>query len=187
MMIRCDQGAAVIALTLALLACSRKSPGPDTKSESAVITSAAIQSANAPVGSKEKGVAMSGFVQDIESLAVKNEEFRRVVYTAKHCQLVVMALKPKEEIGAEVHKLDQFFRVEEGTGEAVLGGVRTAIRAGFAVLVPAGTNHNIINTGSVPLKLYTLYAPPNHRDGVVHHTRAEADADNEHFDGKTTE
>ena len=81
---------------------------------------------------------MKGFVQDIESLAVKNDEFRRVLYTAKHCQLVVMALKPKEEIGAEVHKLDQFFRVEEGTGEAVLDGVRTAIRAGFAVVVPAG-------------------------------------------------
>ena len=79
-----------------------------------------------------------------------------------------MALKPKEEIGAEVHKLDQFFRVEEGTGEAVLDGVRTAIQAGFAVVVPAGTNHNIVNTGSVPLKLYTLYAPPNHRDGVLH-------------------
>ncbi len=95
-----------------------------------------------------------------------------------------MALKPKEEIGAKVHKLDQFFRVEEGTGEAVLDGVRTVISAGFAVLVPAGTNHNIINTGSVSLK---LYAPPNHRDGVVHHTRAEAEKDNEHFDGKTTE
>ena len=130
---------------------------------------------------------MRGFAQDIEGGAVKNEAFRRVLYTAKHCQLVVMALKSKEEIGAEVHHLDQFFRVEEGTGEAVLDGVRTAIRAGFAVLVPAGTTHNIINTGSVPLKLYTLYAPPNHRDRVVHHTRADAEADNEHFDGKTTE
>ena len=99
---------------------------------------------------------MNGFVQDIESLAVKNAEFRQVVYTAKHCQLVLMALKPKEEIGAEVHKLDQFFRVEEGTGEAVLDGVRTAIQAGFAVLVPAGTRHNIINTGAAPMKLYTL-------------------------------
>jgi mannose-6-phosphate isomerase-like protein (cupin superfamily) len=98
-----------------------------------------------------------------------------------------MALRPNEEIGAEVHKLDQFFRVEEGTGEAVLDGTRTAIRAGFAVVVPAGTTHNIINTGGVPLKLYTLYAPPNHRDGVVHHTRPDAEADNEHFDGKTTE
>ena len=98
-------------------------------------------------------------MKDIEGLAVKNDEFRQVLYTTKNCQLVVMALKPKEEIGAEVHKLDQFFRVEKGTGEAVLDGVRTAIRAGFAVVVPAGTNHNIINTGSVPLKLYTLYAP----------------------------
>jgi mannose-6-phosphate isomerase-like protein (cupin superfamily) len=130
---------------------------------------------------------MKGFVKDIESLAVKNIELRQVLYTAKHCQLVVMSLKSKEEIGAEVHKLDQFFRVEEGTGEAVLDGVRTAIRAGFAVIVPAGAKHNIINTGTVPLKLYTLYAPPNHRDGVVHHTRADAEADNEHFDGKTTE
>jgi len=117
---------------------------------------------------------MKGFVKDIEGLALKNDEFRRVLYTAKHCQLVVMALKPKEEIGAEVHKLDQFFRVEEGAGEAVLDGVRTPISAGFAVVVPAGTRHNIINTGSVPLKLYTLYAPPNHRDGVVHPTRAGA-------------
>ena len=154
----------VLALTLAILACPR-----------------------AAAGQNEKGVAMKGFVQDIEGLAIKNDEFRRVVYTTTNCQLVVMALKPKEEIGAEVHKLDQFFRVEEGTGEAVLGGVRTAIRAGFAVLVPAGTNHNIINTGTAPMKLYTLYAPPNHRDGVVHHTRHEAEADNEHFDGKTTE
>jgi mannose-6-phosphate isomerase-like protein (cupin superfamily) len=130
---------------------------------------------------------MKGFVKDIESLAVKNDYFRQVLYTSKHCQLVLMALKPKEEIGAEVHKLDQFFRVEEGAGDAVLDGVRTAINTGFAVVVPAGTNHNIINTGTVPMKLYTLYAPPNHRDGVIHRTRAEADADTEHFDGKTTE
>lgn len=130
---------------------------------------------------------MKGFVQNIESLAEKNTDFRQVLYTAKNCQLVLMALKPKEEIGAEVHKLDQFFRVEEGAGEAVLDGVRRPIRAGFAVLVPAGTNHNIINTGDVPLKLYTLYAPPNHRDGVVHHSREEAEADSEHYDGKTTE
>jgi len=130
---------------------------------------------------------MKGFVKNIEEIANNNKDFRKVLYTAKNCQLVVMALKPKEEIGAEVHQLDQFFRVEEGTGEAVLDGVRTAIKAGFAVLVPAGTNHNIINTGSAPMKLYTLYAPPNHRDGVVHLTRAEAEKDKEHFDGKTTE
>lgn len=130
---------------------------------------------------------MKGFVQDVEALAIKNEYFRQVLYTAKYCQLVVMALKPAEEIGAEVHKLDQFFRVEEGSGEAVLDGVRSPIKSGFAVIVPAGTNHNIINTGSVPLKLYTLYSPPNHRDGVVHRTRADAEADNEHFNGITTE
>lgn len=130
---------------------------------------------------------MKGFIQDIERIAVANDDFRRVLYTAKNCQLVVMALKPQEEIGAEVHTLDQFFRVEEGTGEAILDGVRTSIQAGFAIVVPAGAKHNIINTGSVPLKLYTLYAPPNHRDGVVHHTREAAEADNEHFDGKTTE
>lgn len=130
---------------------------------------------------------MRGFVKDIEDLALANVEFRRVLYTAQHCQLVVMALEPGGEIGAEVHTLDQFFRVEAGSGEAVLDGVTTAIRAGFAVVVPAGAEHNIINTGSGPLKLYTVYAPPNHRDGVVHHTRADAEADNEHFDGKTTE
>ena len=130
---------------------------------------------------------MKGYVQNIESVSVMNEDFRQVLYTAKNCQLVVMALKSKEEIGMEVHKLDQFFRVEEGTGEAILDGVHTEIKAGFAVLVPAGTNHNIINTGTGSMKLYTLYSPPNHRDGVVHHTRDDAEKDNEHFDGKTSE
>jgi len=130
---------------------------------------------------------MKGYVQDIEAIAIQNEDFRQVLYTAKHCQLVVMALKPNEEIGAEVHKLDQFFRVERGCGEVVLDGVRTPLLAGYAVVVPAGAKHNIINTGTEPLKLYTLYAPPNHRDGVIHHTRAEAEADTEHFDGKASE
>jgi mannose-6-phosphate isomerase-like protein (cupin superfamily) len=130
---------------------------------------------------------MKGYVRDIESIAVANKDFRQVLYTAKHCQLVIMSLDVKGEIGAEVHKLDQFFRVEAGSGEAVLDGVHTLIRAGFAVVVPAGTNHNIVNTGDVPMKLYTIYSPPNHRDGIVHHTRAQADADHEHFDGKTTE
>jgi mannose-6-phosphate isomerase-like protein (cupin superfamily) len=130
---------------------------------------------------------MKSYIQNIEDITVKNRDFRRVLFTAKNCQLVVMALEPKEEIGMEVHTLDQFFRVEEGTGEAILDGVHSKISAGFAVLVPAGAKHNIINTGNDPLLLYTLYAPPNHRDGVVHHTRAEAEKDNEHFDGKTTE
>jgi mannose-6-phosphate isomerase-like protein (cupin superfamily) len=130
---------------------------------------------------------MKGYVKNIEELSIKNEDFRQVLYTAKNCQLVIMALKPMEEIGMEVHKLDQFFRVEEGSGEAVLDGVHTKISAGFAVLIPAGTKHNIINTGNKSMKLYTLYAPPNHRDGVIHHTRTDAEKDNEHFDGKTTE
>ena len=130
---------------------------------------------------------MKGFVKDIEEIAVKNENFRKVLYTAKNCQLVVMSLKPKEEIGMEVHTLDQFFRVEKGSGEAIMDGATTKIKAGFAVLVPAGANHNIVNTGRTPLKLYTLYSPPNHRDGVVHKTRAAAEKDDEHYDKKTTE
>lgn len=130
---------------------------------------------------------MSGFIEDIEKVAVENSDFRRVLYTAKNSQLVLMSLNPHEDIGAEIHKVDQFFRVEEGVGEAVLNGARTAIQAGFAILVPAGVNHNIINTGTGPLKLYTLYAPPNHRDGVVHKRRSDAEGDTEHFNGKTTE
>lgn len=135
----------------------------------------------------KRGTTTKGFVQDIEALTERNQLFRQVIYTAQHCQLVLMALEPGEEIGAEVHHLDQFFRVEQGSGEAVLDGVTTAIREGFAVLVPAGTTHNIVNTGKAALKLYTLYAPPNHRDGVAHRTRSAAEADDEHFDGKTTE
>jgi len=130
---------------------------------------------------------MKGYVQDIEAIAKVNEFFRQVLYTAKNCQLVVMALKPQEDIGAEVHQLDQFFRVEQGHGEAELDGVRMPIQTGYAVVVPAGVRHNIINTGNEPLKLYTIYAPPNHRDGVIHQTRADAQADTEHFDGKTTQ
>lgn len=130
---------------------------------------------------------MKGFIDDIEDLTVRNHHFRRVVYTGKHCQLVVMALKPGEEIGAEVHTVDQFFRVEEGSGEVELDSVSTAVRAGFAIVVPAGARHNVVNTGSLPLKLYTLYAPPHHRDGVIHPTREDAKADTEHFEGGTTE
>ena len=138
---------------------------------------------------------MKGYLQDINKIAIENHDFRQVLYTAKHCQLMVMSLKPGEEIGAEVHKLDQFFRVEEGTGEAVLDGGRTPIQPGLAlaeprrevIVIPAGTKHNIINTSSIQMSFLTIYSPPNHRDGVIHHTRADAQADNEHFDGKTTE
>ena len=109
---------------------------------------------------REQGIAMKGLVQNIEGLAVKNNEFRRVLFTAKRRQLVVMGLKPKEEIGAEVDKLDQFYRVEERINEAVLDAVRTAIRSGFAVVVPAGTQHNIIDTGRGPLKLQRSFTIP---------------------------
>lgn len=107
----------------------------------------------------------------LADLTADNEAFRRVVYTAKHCQLVVMALRPGEEIGEEVHDVDQFFRVEAGGGEAVIGGTRKTLRPGFAVLVPAGTRHNIINTRDVPLKLYTIYAPAQHQDGLLQKTK----------------
>ena len=130
---------------------------------------------------------MKGFVGSIEKAALKNKTFRTVLYTAKNCQLVVMSLKRGEDIGEEVHHLDQFLRVEKGEGTTVLDGVKHRIKPGFAVLVPAGTRHNIINGPSGSMKLYTLYAPPNHRDGTVHATKADAEADEEHFDRRTTE
>lgn len=131
---------------------------------------------------------MKGFVDDIEELTEGNEDFRRVLYTAKHVQLVLMALRPGEEIGEEVHEdRDQFFRVEKGKGEIWIDGVVSRIKSDMAMLVPAGARHNIKNTGDKKLKLYTIYAPPEHADGVVHPTKADADAAHEHFDGKTTE
>ena len=131
---------------------------------------------------------MKGYVANIEKLSLENEYFRQVLYTAKNCQLVVMSLAPSEDIGAEVHQLDQFIRCESGVGKAVLDDVEYGISDGFVVVVPAGAQHNITNTSSnKPLKLYTLYSPPNHKDGIVHRTKAEAEADEEHFDGKTTE
>ena len=135
----------------------------------------------------KKTEGSAGYVHNIETLALENSDFRQVIYTAQHCQLVLMSLKPGEDIGSEVHQLDQFLRVESGTGEAVLNGVTTSIKDGFAILVPAGTTHNIVNTGSRAMKLYTLYAPPNHRDGVVHHTREDAQKDREHFDGTVSQ
>ncbi len=129
---------------------------------------------------------MQGFVKDIEKITTKNTDFRRVLYTARNSQLVVMSLLPSEEIGEEIHHLDQFFRVEEGVGEMTIEDVRSSISSGFAMLVPAGARHNLINNGTTPLKLYTLYSPPNHRDGIVHHTKDEAMNDNEQFDGRLT-
>lgn len=131
---------------------------------------------------------MHGFVINIEKAALENECFRKVLYTAKNSQLVVMCLQPGEDIGEEVHKLDQFIRCEKGQGKAVLNGVSHKISDGFSVVVPAGAKHNIINTSSdEPLKLYTVYSPPNHRDKVIHKTKADAEANEEHYDGVTTE
>ncbi len=131
---------------------------------------------------------MKGFVEDIEELTKANGDFRRVVYTGKHLQLVLMALDAGEEIGEEVHEdHDQFFRVEKGKGEVWIDGVRTKIKGDDAIIVPAGARHNVVNSGDKPLKLYTIYGPPEHRDGVVHKTKAIAEAGEEHFDGATSE
>ena len=132
---------------------------------------------------------MKGFVTNIEQASLENEYFRKVLYTDERVQLVVMSLKPSEEIGAEVHQLDQFIRVEAGEGSAILDGITHEIKDGSAIVVPKGTLHNIINTSrEESMKLYTVYAPPNHKDGTVHKTKADAEADeDEHFDGHTTE
>ena len=129
---------------------------------------------------------MKGFVNVIEKLTEENPDYRRVLYTGKHVQLVLMSLAPGEEIGEEVHEnTDQFFRVEKGNGEVWIDGKRTKIKGDDAIVVPAGARHNVINSGHKPLKLYTLYSPPHHRDGFK--TKAKAEASTEHFDGKTTE
>jgi mannose-6-phosphate isomerase-like protein (cupin superfamily) len=131
---------------------------------------------------------MKGFVDDIEDLTEQNSDFRRVLYTGRNLQLVLMAIEPGEEIGEEVHPdRDQFFRIEKGKGEAWIDGHKTNIEGDFAIVVPAGARHNIKNTGEKPLKLYTLYGPPEHADDTVHVTKADAMAAKEHFTGKTTE
>lgn len=129
---------------------------------------------------------MKGFVDNIEELTEDNDDFRRVLYTGKHLQLVLMTLEPGEEIGEEVHEdRDQFFRIEEGRGEVTIDGRRHTIEDDDAIIVPAGARHNVVNKGDEPLRFYTLYGPPEHRDGTVHATKA--DATEEHFDGQTTE
>jgi len=131
---------------------------------------------------------MKGFIGDIEDMTKENSDFRRVLYTGGQMQLVLMTLKPGEEIGEEVHgDRDQFFRIEKGKGEVSIDRKVTKIKSDMAVIVPAGARHNIKNTGDKTLKLYTLYAPPEHVDGTVHATKADAKASKEHFDGKTTE
>lgn len=129
---------------------------------------------------------MKGYIENIERATLENEHFRKVLYTTNRSQLVLMTLQSGEEIGTEVHKEhDQFFRVESGTGEVMIDGVVHALGDGSAVVVPAGAEHNVTNVGDAPLRLYTIYMPPEHKDGVVHATKAEAQE--EHFDGMTTE
>lgn len=129
---------------------------------------------------------MQGYRGNIEAETIANADYRRVVYTGKHEQLVFMCLKPGEEIGNEVHELDQFIRIEAGSGKAVLNNTdEQEVSDGWALLVPAGTWHNVMNTGDDDLKLYTVYGPPEHKDGTVQSTKA--DEQEEHFDGTTTE
>lgn len=132
---------------------------------------------------------MKGYLDNIEKLTLKNNNFREVLYTGKHSQLVLMSLKPKEEIGMEVHEEnDQFFRFEKGKGIVIIDGMEREVEDGDAVIVPAGARHNVINVSVCdPLKLYTIYSPAHHRDRVVHKTKDQAQKDDEHFDGKTTE
>ena len=131
---------------------------------------------------------MKGYVNNIEKLTLENENFRKVLYTAPHSQLVLMSIAPGDDIGEEVHHLDQFLRIEKGKGKAVLNDIEYALEDGTAVVVPAGVKHNIINVSSEePLKLYSIYSPAEHKDGTIHTTKQEALENEEEFDGKTTE
>ena len=177
---------AAVAAALSGLACGSAQRQP---AESAELRSVDVERAT-PGAAAEPGKPRRearGFVGNIEAMTEGNRDFRRVVYTGEHAQLVVMSLPPGEHIGEEVHDVDQFFRVEAGTGEVRMGQTRHAIGPGTAILVPSGTRHDVLNTGTTPLALYSIYSPPHHRDKVVHRTRAEAEKDDEHFDGKTTE
>lgn len=132
---------------------------------------------------------IKGYKDNIERVTLENGSFRRVLYTGKYSQLVAMSLRPGEEIGLEVHEdTDQFFRIDAGEGKIIINGMEQQLSDGDAAIVPAGAEHNVINTSATEdLKLYTIYSPSHHRDGTVHETREQAMADDEHFDGKTTE
>lgn len=131
---------------------------------------------------------MKGYCDNIEKLTVANDDFRHVLYTGHNLQLVLMTLKPGEEIGEEVHEdRDQFFRFEQGTGVVLIDGAENRVEEDFGVIVPAGARHNVRNIGDEPLRLYTIYGPPEHLDGLVKKTKAEAEAAHEEWDGKTTE
>ena len=134
------------------------------------------------------GTKKKGFVGDISSLTEENSDYRRVLYTGKNMQLVLTSLRPGEEIGEETHdNIDQFFRIEEGSGEVVINGQTSSVKSDYAIVVPAGARHNIKNTGTTPLRLYTIYAPPEHKDKTIHATKQDAKAKEAHFDGQTSE
>jgi mannose-6-phosphate isomerase-like protein (cupin superfamily) len=128
---------------------------------------------------------MNGYVTNIEKETLENENYRKVLYTAKNSQLVLMTIQPGDEIGLETHELDQFIRIEAGKATVTLDGVEHSVEDDWAVVIPAGTKHNVVNTGDDPLRLYSIYSPPEHKDGTVHATKA--DDKEEHFDGVTTE
>jgi mannose-6-phosphate isomerase-like protein (cupin superfamily) len=131
---------------------------------------------------------MKGYVGNIEDLTEDNSDFRHVLYTGQHLQLVLMALTPGQDIGSETHAThDQFFRIEQGRGEVVIDGITTSVKSGDGIVVPAGALHNLKNTGEKPMRLYTLYGPPNHVDHLVQGKKSEAEASHESFDGVTTE
>lgn len=131
---------------------------------------------------------MKGFKSNIERGTLENNNFRKVLYTSHHLQLVLMALKRGEEIGEETHhENDQFFRIESGSGKCFIDGNEYEIQSGDAIIIPAGAKHNIINTGKTELKVYTLYAPPHHKDGITRASKEAAENIPEEFDGKTTE
>lgn len=145
------------------------------------------QDAGSARESDDEQPGVQGFVGDIEQITHDNENFREVLYTAEDCQLVVMSIEPQEDIGLEIHDVAQFFRVEEGRGKVTINGQVMDIVDGSGIVIPAGAEHNVVNTGDEPLKIYTIYCPPHHKDGTVHATRAEAKRSDEHFDGETTE
>ena len=128
---------------------------------------------------------MNGYVTNIEKETLENENYRKVLYTAKNSQLVLMTIQPGDEIGLETHELDQFIRIEAGKATVTLDGVEHSLEDDWAVVIPAGTAHNVVNVGDEPLRLYSIYSPPEHKDGTVHATKA--DDKEEHFDGVTTE
>jgi len=130
---------------------------------------------------------LKGFVTNIEEDTVDNDDFRRVLYTGKNSQLVLMSIEPGDDIGVEVHTVDQFFRVDSGSAQVIINDVPHDVEDGFAFVVPATAKHNVINIGDEPLKLYSIYSPPQHKDGTVHSTKDEAMQAEEHFDGETSE